>query len=214
MKFNRIIAFIAIVFLSPIFLVTILGILISDWGPILYRAKRAGKNEDVLNVLKFRSMRVNNLQSSKITSKDDPRVFAFGRIIRLLKVDELPQLFNILKGEMNIVGPRPEDLYIVENYYDEVMLESLKVNPGLASPGSLYNYTHLEKSLENDNVEDYYINKMLPIKVRMDVVYVREKSFFYDVIIVFKTVVLILQKSLGKKEFKLPKEYFKAIKLL
>lgn len=214
MLFNKLIAVIAIIVLLPILLLTSVGILISDWGPILYKAKRAGKNGKILNVLKFRSMRKDNIKASKITSKDDPRVFAFGKFIRLLKIDELPQLFNIMKGEMSIIGPRPEDLFIVENYYDELMFESLKVNPGLASPGSLYNYTHLENSLDNRDAEDYYIKEILPVKVRMDVVYVREKSFSYDLIIVLKTIAIISQKFLGKKEFKLPKEYFKAIQLL
>lgn len=212
--FNRVLALFSIIVLSPIFLIALVGILISDWGPVLFRAKRAGKNGKVLNVLKFRSMRVNTLMPSKITSKDDPRIFRFGKLIRLLKIDELPQLFNIIKGEMNIVGPRPEDLYIVENHYDDIMRESLKVNPGLASPGSLYNYTHLENSLDNENAENYYISEILPLKVRMDVIYVREKSLWYDIQLVFKTIVIIFQKFFGKKEFRLPKEYLKAIELL
>lgn len=208
--FNRIIALISIIILSPILLIAALGILISDWGPILFRAKRAGKNGISLGVLKFRTMRVNQSATSKITSTNDPRIFPFGKLLRLLKIDELPQLFNIIKGEMNIVGPRPEDLFIVENFYDEIMWESLNVNPGLASPGSLYNYTHVENSLNEANVEQVYINKILPLKVRMDVIYVREKSIWYDIQIVIKTIIIILQKAFGKNNFKLPTEYFKA----
>lgn len=213
MLFNKFVAIIAIILLSPLLLITVIGILISDYGPIIYNAERAGKNGAVLKVLKFRSMKVSNARTSKITSKDDPRVFFFGKIIRLLKIDELPQLFNILKGEMNLVGPRPEDLFIVQNHYDKVMMESLSVNPGLASPGSLYNYTHIEDSLTGNDIENEYINIILPLKVRLDVIYVRNKSFLYDFKIIIKTLIIIFQKSIGKKDFKLPKEYSLAQKI-
>lgn len=210
---NRLIALIAILILSPILIFVVIGILISDFGPIIYTAKRAGKNGKVLGVLKFRSMRISNKKESKITSKNDSRIFGFGKFIRLIKVDELPQLFNILKGEMNIIGPRPEDLSIVQDHYDDIMMESLTVNPGLASPGSLYNYTHIEDSLNESNVEETYIKEILPLKVKIDVVYVRNKSFFYDLTIIMKTVIIIFQRSFGKKDFPLPKEYHLAQKL-
>lgn len=212
--FNRIFAFIWIVLLSPLFLFGIVGILISDFGPIFYKATRAGRKGD-FKIIKFRSMRVQKKSSdSKITGKNDSRVFLFGKIIRLTKIDELPQLFNILKGEMNFVGPRPEDVDIVNEFYDDIMLESLLVNPGLASPGSVYNYTHVEDNLNVDDVEEYYTKEVLPIKIRMDVVYVRNKSVLYDFRIIFKTLKVIGQKVLGKKEFDLPEEYFAAQKLL
>lgn len=208
---NRLLALIAILLLSPILIFTILGILISDFGPIIYKAKRAGKNGKVMDVLKFRSMRISKQkEQSKITSKNDSRIFGFGKFIRLTKIDELPQLFNILKGEMNIIGPRPEDLSIVKNYYDDLMMESLIVNPGLASPGSLYNYTHVEDILDEGNAEEIYIKEILPIKVKIDVVYVRNKSLLYDLSIVIKTCAIILKRSIGIKSFKLPKEYYLA----
>lgn len=210
---NRLFALIAIVILSPIFIFIIIGILLSDFGPIIYKAKRAGKNGKELAVLKFRSMRISNKPESKITAKNDSRVFTFGKFIRLIKLDELPQLFNILKGEMNIIGPRPEDFSIVNNYYNDIMMESLFVNPGLASPGSLYNYTHIEDNLKEGNIEEIYIKEILPLKVKIDVVYVRNKSIMYDLKIIFKTIFIILQRSFGKKEFPLPKEYYLAKKL-
>ena len=210
---NRLVALMAILVLSPILIFVAIGILISDFGPILYTAKRAGKKGKELGVLKFRSMRVSNKNESKITSKNDFRIFGFGKFIRLIKVDELPQLFNILKGEMNIIGPRPEDLSIVQDHYDDLMMESLSVNPGLASPGSLYNYTHIEDSLDEGDAEETYIKEILPLKVKIDVVYVRNKSFIYDIKIIIKTFTIILQRSFGKKDFPLPKEYHLAQKL-
>lgn len=210
---DRIIALIAIIVLSPILIFAIIGILIADFGPILYTAKRAGKNGKVLGVYKFRSMRISKKQESKITSKNDSRVFGFGKFIRLVKIDELPQLFNILKGEMNIVGPRPEDLSIVQNHYNDLMMESLTVNPGLSSPGSLYYYSHIEDNLAEGNVEETYIKEILPLKIKIDVVYIRNKSFLYDLKIIIKTFIIILQRSFGKKNFPLPKEYYLAQKL-
>lgn len=199
--------------LSPLFIFAALGILISDPGPVLYRAKRAGKNGKLLSVFKFRSMKRVKNNASKITSANDSRIFKFGKFIRLAKIDELPQLFNILKGEMNFIGPRPEDISIVENHYDDLMMESLSVNPGLASPGSLYNYTHIEGMLNDENAEELYITEILPLKVKLDVVYVREKNLSYDLKIVFKTLWIIYQKLSGKTEFDYPKEYSKAQKL-
>ena len=210
---NRFLALIVILLLSPILIFVVIGILISDFGPIIYTAKRAGKDGKALGVYKFRSMMISNKKESKITSKNDSRIFGFGKFIRLVKVDELPQLFNILKGEMDIIGPRPEDLSIVENHYDDIMMESLTVNPGLASPGSLYNYTHIEDSLDEGNAEEKYIKEILPLKVKIDVVYVRNKSLFYDFKIIIKTVIIIVQRSFGKKDFPLPKEYHLAQKL-
>ena len=210
---NRFVALIAILILSPILIFVVIGILISDFGPIIYTAKRAGKDGKVLGVYKFRSMRISNKKESKITSKNDSRIFGFCKFIRLIKVDELPQLFNILKGKMNIIGPRPEDLSIVEDHYDDIMMESLTVNPGLASPGSLYNYTHIEDSLDEGNAEETYIKEILPLKVKIDVVYVRNRSFLYDVKIIIKTFIIIVLRSFGKKDFPLPKEYHLAQKL-
>lgn len=210
---DRIIALIAILVLSPILIIAVIGILIADFGPIIYVAKRAGKNGKVLGVLKFRSMKVSNKKESKITGKNDSRVFGFGKFIRLTKIDELPQLINILKGEMNIVGPRPEDLSIVQEHYDDLMMESLTVNPGLTSPSSLYYYTHIEDSLNESNAEEIYIKEILPFKVKIDVVYVRNKSFLYDLKIIIQTFIIIIQRSFGKKDFPLPKEYYLAQKL-
>jgi lipopolysaccharide/colanic/teichoic acid biosynthesis glycosyltransferase len=210
---NRILAFIAICILSPVFLLTAIGIYLSDPGPIFYKAKRAGYLGRPFFVIKFRSMRIVN-SGSRITSTNDPRIFSFGKFIRLTKIDELPQLFNILLGQMAIVGPRPEDLGIVDKHYTVLLKESFKVLPGLASPGSLYNYTHIEDKLTNNNTEHYYINEIMPLKVAMDVVYARDRSFCYDFKIILKTIKIISLKILGTTTFPVPKEYNKAKELI
>jgi len=209
---NRILAFIAICILSPVFLLTAIGIYLSDPGPIFYKAKRAGFLGKPFFVIKFRSMRVVK-SGSRITSTNDPRVFSFGKFIRLTKIDELPQLLNILLGQMAIIGPRPEDIEIVEKNYTALLKESLQVLPGLASPGSLYNYTHIEDKLADNNTEDYYINNIMSIKVTLDVVYARNKSFTYDLKIILKTIKIIVFKIVGVKNFNDPEELETARKI-
>lgn len=211
---NQVLALFALIVLSPIFIVTALGIVLSDYGPIFYTAVRAGKDNIPFGILKFRSMRITDKKgSSRITSKNDSRIFLLGKVIRLLKFDELPQLINIVRGEMAIVGPRPEDQSIVDEAFDELMMESLQVLPGLASPGSIYNYTHLERMIEETNSEDFYLKKVLPLKVKLDVVYVRRRSFLYDFEIIGRTISVIFRMTLGLKKFSNPKELDEALKL-
>lgn len=210
---NRILALIAISVISPLFIFAAIGVFLSDPGPVFFKAKRAGYLGRPFYLLKFRSMRLLE-GGSKITGNNDSRIFRFGKFIRLTKIDELPQLFNILKGEMVIVGPRPEDIDIVENHYSALLKETLAVRPGLASPGSLYNYTHLEVNIIHGNVELYYIQHVMPLKVALDVVYVRNKSLLYDLLIITKTINIITLRILGKTTFSEPKELDIAKKLL
>jgi lipopolysaccharide/colanic/teichoic acid biosynthesis glycosyltransferase len=210
---NRLLAFIAICVLSLLFVFAAIGIFLSDRGPIFYRGKRAGYLGKPFYLLKFRSMRKAEV-GSKITSTNDARIFRFGKFIRSTKIDELPQLFNVLLGQMVIVGPRPEDIDIVENHYSIILKESLLVPPGLSSPGSLYNYTHLENNIMHDNSELYYLENIMPIKVALDVVYARNKSLFYDLNIIMRTIRVIFSKILGETTFSDPKELNEAKEIL
>lgn len=204
-------AALALIILSPVLLIAALGIRLSSPGPVLYRARRAGQNNRVFTMYKFRTMHVAQpTTSSAITAHHDPRVFQFGAWLRRLKIDELPQLFNILKGEMSLVGPRPEDPRIVAEFYTPTQLETLRVLPGLASPGSIYNYTHGEKMLDASDPEKQYVEHLLPIKLALDVVYVRESSPLYDAQIIWRTLLTIARISLGQREFTDPPEMKKA----
>lgn len=209
------ISLIVLIALLPILLLAALLIYITDPGPVFYIAKRAGLNGREFKMLKFRSMRIarESNASSRITSHNDNRIFPVGRILRLLKLDELPQFINILRGEMSIIGPRPEDITIVKQYYSNVLLESLQVKPGLASPGSIFNYTHLENDISSNDAEKVYLEDILPTKVKMDVVYARNKSLFYDISLILRTIKVIFLRTLGKKTFAYPPEYFEALKL-
>lgn len=199
---------IALIVLSPLLLIVILGILITDGLPVIYKAQRVGLNGRPFIMHKFRTMRINqgNFKSS-ITSANDNRVYPFGFLIRKCKIDELPQLIDVLRGKMAIVGPRPEDVNIVEQHYDSIGFETLTVKPGLASPGSIFNYTHGEKMLEDENAESAYIKKLLPIKLKLDCYYVQHRSFLYDTKIIFRTIMVILLITIGEKKFNYPPEY-------
>jgi lipopolysaccharide/colanic/teichoic acid biosynthesis glycosyltransferase len=163
---------------------------------------------------KFRTMHVEQRSfSSLITPKDDPRIFRVGLWLRRLKIDELPQLINIVKGDMTFVGPRPEDPEMVEKYYRPAHWETLSRLPGLSSPGSLYYYTHCEQTLGRDNTEQWYGEQVLPAKLALDLVYVREASCLYDLQIMLRTVWVISCMAFGRQRFPEPPELAKARRL-
>jgi lipopolysaccharide/colanic/teichoic acid biosynthesis glycosyltransferase len=205
---------VALICLSPLFLLAAVGIWLSSPGPILYRAKRVGIGGKIFVMYKFRTMHVNQEPAgSCITAQNDARVFSFGSWLRRLKIDELPQLVNILRREMAIVGPRPEDPKIVDHHYTSDHLETLRVLPGLSSPGSIYYYTHGENTLNGDDPEGRYVERLLPIKLALDMVYVREASVLYNLTVILRTIWVILTISLGKRDFPEPPEMSKARRL-
>jgi lipopolysaccharide/colanic/teichoic acid biosynthesis glycosyltransferase len=198
---------IAIICLLPVFVFIAISIKLSSKGPIIYKAKRVGLKEKNFTMFKFKSMRINSENKSVITSAKDARIFPFGQFLRKSKLDELPQLFNILIGDMSIIGPRPEDPKIVNLYYLPIHKESLSVKPGLASPGSIYNYSHIESQITDTDPEQYYINNVLNDKVMLDVIYSRKAGFFYDISIMFRTIKVLLLKAVGKTQITLPPEF-------
>lgn len=197
-----------------VFVICIVPILIIPWiiisiiikiqspGPILFLPKRVGKDGKVFTLYKFRTMNVNSGAIHATTLQNDPRIFPFGLFLRKSKLDETPQMINILKGEMSVIGPRPEDEVNAGQIYVGDYKEILSVRPGLSSPASLYDYTHGEK-YEN---EDDYIAFFLPRKLDVELYYVRHRSVLYDLQTIIRTVVTIVQIMFGKKQFKQPKE--------
>jgi len=201
------VSLVAMVVLSPILLVAAAGIWIFSGRPILYRAARAGRESKPFVMHKFRTMRVAAAgSSSAITACRDDRVFAFGSLLRRLKIDELPQLYDVLRGAMSIVGPRPEDAQIARRYFAPEHWQTLAVRPGLASPGSIYNYTHGEKLLGSEAPQQDYLEKLLPVKLALELVYVRRASLWYDLRLIGRTVGVILLIALGKRNFPNPPE--------
>lgn len=206
---DRFLALIAIICLSPIMIIAAVGIKLSSKGPIIYKAQRMGYKMKPFTVYKFRSMHVGTESQGAITGAKDSRVFKWGELLRKTKVDELPQLFNILTGTMSIIGPRPEDIYIVEDYYTDEEKKTLMVLPGLACPGSIYNYTHGEKYLSMGDATEIYVTKLLHVKLALDLYYLEHWNLFYDISLVFRTVHSIVLSIIGVEINDYPYEYLK-----
>ena len=198
---------VALVVLGPAILLEALGVKLFSKGPAFYCAQRAGVGGTPFTLFKLRTMHVNQGDNaSAVTGASDPRIFAFGSLLRKTKLDELPQLLNILRGDMSVVGPRPEDLINVERYYDELGMSTLAVRPGLAGVSSIYNYTHGEKMLIGDDPELIYAKQLLPVKLALEAVYLQDASFGYDIRIVFRTITAIVRIASGQSEFAEPSE--------
>ncbi len=187
---SRVLAGLGLLLSSPAVAAGAVAIRLSSPGPVLFRAARVGRDGRRFSMLKLRTMHQQpDGVSVRITGGRDPRVFAAGRVLRRIKADEIPQLVNILRGEMTLVGPRPEDPSIVEDYYTPFMLQTLAVLPGLTSPGSLHYYAD-EARLPDDAVEaeKVYVAELLPRKIALDLVYIRNRSWRYDVEVVVRTI--------------------------
>ncbi len=194
---------VALLLLSPILLAGVIAVAAGDGFPVFYRARRFGKRGELFTMYKLRTMRRSKYPPvSRITSYADSRVFPMGRLLRRWKVDELPQLVNILRGEMSFVGPRPEDPEIVRTAYteqDRGLL--LSVKPGLVSPGTLYNYTHGETLLNGKDAERIYVEKVLRLRLALDAVYLERQGLRYDVQLIFRTLSTIFRVVCGKIHF-------------
>jgi len=177
---------VGLVFLIPLFLLIAVFILLDDGPPVFFKQKRVGKNMEEFFLYKFRSMRKNNAGLS-VTAGNDPRITKTGLFIRKYKLDEFPQLINVLLGQMSLVGPRPEVMRYVEMYDDE-QRKVLSVKPGITGVDSL-KFSHEEELLKNSNdPENTYINKIMPAKLTLSLNYVENQSLGLDFIILIKTL--------------------------
>src|SRR5262249_50502985 len=126
--------------------------------------------------------------------------------LRATKIDELPQLFNVLRGDMSLVGPRPEDPSIVRSHYTRDDLTTLRVPPGVTSPGTVYYYTHCESNLPTSGVVEQYVADLLPAKLALDRVYLQRATVLYDVRVILRTVAGIVARIVGSRRFPDPPE--------
>ena len=187
---------------SPVYIISWLIIKIVSPGPAIYKAERVGKDGKLFKCYKFRSMRVDSGKVRLTTLDNDDRIFPFGKFIRKAKIDEMPQVVNILKGEMTVVGPRPEDKDNADKVYVGEFVHILDVKPGLTSTASLYDYTHGE--LYED--EESYEKEFMPKKLKLELYYVNHRSFCYDILLILRTAWLIILKTCGKENFDEPTE--------
>lgn len=200
--FDLLFAVLFLIVFSPVYLLTFIIIKIVSPGPAIYKAKRVGKDGKLFNCYKFRSMRVDSGKVRLTTLENDDRIFPLGKFIRKAKIDEMPQVVNILTGDMSVVGPRPEDKENADKVYVGEFKHILDVMPGLTSTASLYDYTHGEQFEDEESYEKIF----LPKKLKLELYYVSHRSFWYDIQLVLKTAWLIILKTCGKKEFEEPRE--------
>jgi len=205
---------IALIVVAPLLALLAIGIRLAGPGPIFYRAQRVGRDSRPFTMYKLRTMRIGDAATTVITAHGDPRIFPLGRLLRRLKLDELPQLVNILRGEMSIVGPRPEDPSMVQRFYAPFYYKSFDVPPGLTSPGSIYAYTHGEAQLDLRDAERSYGEQLLPIKMALDLVYVARAGVGYDIALICRTVWTLGTALLGRRSFPLPPELPEAQRIL
>jgi len=192
----------ALIVLFPLFLVICIGIKLSSKGPVFYKSQRIGRDRRLITVHKFRSMHVR--QAGTVESRflvNDNRIFRFGRFLRKSKLDELPQLLDIVQGRMSIVGPRPYPKSFVDKHYIREYATILSVRPGLACFDSLYDYAHGDLFVTD---EREYANKVLPVRTELAKMYIENKNIITDLYCIFRTLQLIFQIIiLKKKEFSL-----------
>ena len=187
---------VALVVLGPLMLLAAVAIVLSSPGPVFYLAPRIGRLGRPFGQLKFRSMHIGSDVKGAFTEKNDPRIFLAGRVIRLFKIDELPQVFNILRGEMSVVGPRPEDVKTVENYYSAEQMRVLDVLPGLTGLPQVRFFPELS-IIDPDgmNPQEHYCRIILPMRLEMDLEYIRRQTFWFDLTLIAWTVGLIVFKA-------------------
>lgn len=190
--FDLVFAVLGVVALSPLFVLIALAVRVSSRGPVIYAARRTGRHGQPFRLFKFRSMYVASAPGAAITRAGDPRVTPIGRFLRAYKLDELPQLFNVIRGDMSLVGPRPEDPHYTA-MYSPAQRTILDVRPGITSAASLL-YRDEESVLIGDDWERTYIERIMPDKLRIDLEYQARRTMLSDVRLIFATVRAALRK--------------------
>ena len=194
--FDVIVSAIGLIMLLPVMLVIAYLIKREDGGPVFYRGVRVGRYGKPFRIYKFRTMVVDAEKlGGPSTADDDPRITRIGKILRKYKLDELPQLINVLKGEMSLVGPRPEVKFYVDMLSEEEKKLILSVRPGITDWASLWNPDEGAILAGSDDPERTYMEKIRPTKIKLQLKYVKERSFWTDLKIIFLTILTVITKK-------------------
>lgn len=192
--FDIIASGLGLIVLSPVFLILAIWIKCDSEGPVFYRQVRVGRWNKDFRIFKFRSMRVGADKGSLVTiGGRDPRITRSGYFIRKFKFDELPQLINVLVGDMSLVGPRPEVRHYVD-YYTPEQMHVLDVRPGITDPASIKFRNENELMEKAEDPEKYYIEVIMQEKIRLYLEYVEKHNFLYDLGLIFKTFWVIVKE--------------------
>lgn len=190
--FDIVVSSFALLLLAPFFLIISLLIALTSRGPVFFLQERVGKNGNPFKIMKFRTMVQDAEKLGKqITVGNDARITKIGKFLRATKLDELPQLCNIVVGTMSFVGPRPE----VPRYvalYNDMQRQILKIKPGLTDLASIEYRHESERLAASDDPEYTYIHEIMPHKIELNQKYIATMSFFHDIIILCKTVWAVL----------------------
>jgi lipopolysaccharide/colanic/teichoic acid biosynthesis glycosyltransferase len=190
--FDFTVSLVSLILLSPFFILIMAGIIIFDSRPVLFRQLRVGVNGSGFLLNKFRTMRVmRGAASGTFDAGDTSRITKIGAFLRKTKLDELPQLWNVFKGDMSFVGPRPEVRKWVEAY-PERWTKVLTVKPGITDPASIYYRNEEELLAQADDPVACYRDQILPHKLDLYEEYVRTRTFWGDIFLIFKTITLVL----------------------
>lgn len=180
--------------LSPLFLIIAIWIKLDSRGPVFYRQVRVGRNNKDFRIFKFRSMRIGSDKGSLVTiGGRDPRVTRSGYWIRKFKLDELPQLINVVIGDMSLVGPRPEVRHYVD-YWTPKQMHVLDVRPGITDPASIKFRNENELMEKAEDPEKYYVEVIMQEKLKLYLEYVNNHSFWGDIGLIFKTFWAIVKE--------------------
>lgn len=191
--FDIIFSFFGLLFLFPVLLIIAILIKIESKGPVFFRQVRVGKDNTDFKIFKFRTMYIGSDKKGLLTIGDrDPRVTKVGFILRKYKLDELPQLINVLVGEMSFVGPRPEVRKYV-NMYSENELRVVSIKPGITDYASIIFRDETELLKQANDSEKFYIEEIMPKKLQLNLKYIKDASLFTDLKIIFKTISTIIK---------------------
>ena len=193
--FDIIASFIGLILTSPLLLIVAILIKLDSRGPVFYKGERIGKGGKPFRIFKFRTM-VQNAEKlgGPSTAGDDPRLLKIGLFLKKYQLDELPQLINGLKREMSFVGPRPEVKMYVDMMTDEEKKFILSVKPGMTDLASLWNFHENEVLKGSSDPEKTYQEKIRPEKIRLQMEYVKNRSFLLDLKIVIKTIIRVFHQ--------------------
>lgn len=190
--FDIIFSFLGLVFLSPILLLIIVLMLATSKGPVIYKQVRVGKNNKDFKIFKFRTMLVNADKLGLLSVGDrDSRITQIGYYLRKFKMDELPQLANVLRGDMSFVGPRPEVRKYV-NFYNQEQMQVFKARPGITDLASIEFRNESELLSNQEDPDNYYINVIMPKKLQINLDYLKERTFIKDIGVIVKTFLAII----------------------
>ncbi|MBE6319597.1 MAG: sugar transferase [Bacteroidales bacterium] len=190
--FDILVSGIGLLCLSPLLLIVAIWIKLDSPGPIFYRQVRVGRYNKDFRIFKFRSMRIGSDKGSLVTiGGRDPRITRSGYFIRKFKIDELPQLINVLVGDMSLVGPRPEVRHYV-NYWTPEQMHVLDVRPGITDPASIKYRNENELLAQAEDPEKYYIEVIMQEKIKLYLEYAEKSSFWYDIKLIFQTFWVII----------------------